>query len=180
MFSTRPPAASTSPARRRDTEYGLSRAPSARYRQYRQAIRRSVALGRFDAGLRLNNAGAGGLDGGAGGGDSGFRRLQRRAGAFCRGAIVIQLLAETGAALRQGILSGRDCFPLWSRAPPDAASQLLRWRAFHFAADRAGSGGRQDRAFRFLDLRGGFKTLLVQYTGIHSRQHLSSARTDPL
>jgi hypothetical protein len=36
-----------------------------------------------------------------------------------------------------------------------------------------------DRAFRLLDLRGGFKTLLVQYPGIHPRQHLSLAHKLP-
>ncbi|MBX4340937.1 hypothetical protein K4G93_22675, partial [Mycobacterium tuberculosis] len=51
-------------------------------------------LGGFDAGLRLNNAGAGSFDGGAGGGDLGFRRFQRRAGALCGRAIVIQLLGR--------------------------------------------------------------------------------------
>lgn len=49
-----------------------------------------------------------------------------------------------------------------------------RFAGAHFTLSliEQGSGG-QDRAFRFLDLRGGFKTLLVQYPGIHSRQHLS-------
>ena len=49
-----------------------------------------------------------------------------------------------------------------------------RFAGTHFTLSliEQGSGG-QDRAFRLLDLRGGFKTLLVQYPGIHSRQHLS-------
>ena len=130
-------------------------------------------LGGFDAGLRLNNAGAGGLDGGAGGGDLGFRRLQRRAGALCRGAIVIQLLGGDGAALRQGIRAD-----VTFRCGVELRLTLLhnRFAGAHFTLPliEQGSGG-QDRAFRFLDLRGGFKTLLVQYTGIHSRQHLSLA-----
>ena len=123
--------------------------------------------------MRLNNAGAGGLDGGAGGGDLGFRRLQRRAGALCRGAIVIQLLGGDGAALRQGIRAD-----VTFRCGVELRLTLLhnRFAGAHFTLPliEQGSGG-QDRAFRFLDLRGGFKTLLVQYTGIHSRQHLSLA-----
>lgn len=94
MFSTRPPAAGLRLAQRHDTECGRR----GGFELAIVNIGEDPPLGRlggFDAGLRLNNAGAGSFDGGAGGGDLGFRRFQRRAGALCGRAIVIRCWAET-------------------------------------------------------------------------------------
>ncbi len=116
-----------------------------------------------------------------------------------RAASMAARAAETGlspipaprgrsAAARSSSSCWAETAPRWERvlertwrfavesSSAGAASLPLRWHAFHFVADRARLW-RRDRAFRFLDLRGGFKTLLVQYPGIHSRQHLSGART---
>lgn len=170
MFSTRPPAAGLRLAQRRDTECGRR----GGFELAIVNIGEDPPLGRlggFDAGLRLNNAGAGSFDGGAGGGDLGFRRFQRRAGALCGRAIVIQLLGRDGATLGEGVGAN-----MAFRRGIQLRLALLHYRfaGAHFTLSliEQGSGG-QDRAFRLLDLRGGFKTLLVQYPGIHSRQHLS-------
>ncbi len=158
MFSTRPPAAGLRTAQRRDTECG-----------HRGGFELAIVnigedpplgrLGGFDAGLRLNNAGAGSFDGGAGGGDWAFADSSA-ARALCGRAIVIQLLGGDGSTLGEGV--GANMAFRRGIQLRGAASLPLRWHAFHFVADRARLW-RRDRAFRFLDLRGGFKTLLVQY-----------------
>ena len=56
-----------------------------------------------------------------------------------------------------------------------------RFAGTHFTLSliEQGSGGK-DRAFRLLDLRGGFKTLLVQYRVSILASTSPGARTDPL
>ena len=121
--------------------------------------------------MRLNNAGAGSFDGGAGGRDLGFCRFQRRAGALCCRAVVIQLLGGDGAALRQGIRAD-----MAFRRGIQLRLALLHhcFAGAHFTLPliEQGSGG-EHRAFRLLDLCGGFKTLLVQYASIHPREDFS-------
>ncbi|WP_239508986.1 hypothetical protein, partial [Stenotrophomonas maltophilia] len=77
--------------------------------------------------------------------------------------IVIQLLGGDGATLGEGVGAN-----MAFRRGIQLRLALLHYRfaGAHFTLSliEQGSGG-QDRAFRFLDLRGGFKTLLVQYPG---------------
>ena len=132
MFSTRPPAADFA-AQRRDTECG-----------HRGGFELAIVnigedpplgrLGGFDAGLRLNNAGAGSFDGGAGGGDRAFADSSA-ARALCGRAIVIQLLGGDGSTLGEGV--GANMAFRRGIQLRGAASLPLRWHAFHFVADRA-------------------------------------------
>ncbi len=135
MFSTRPPAAEDF-ARLSDAILNAAIAGAfSSLSSISARIRRSVASGGFDAGLRLNNAGAGSFDGGAGGGDWAFADSSA-ARALCGRAIVIQLLGGDGATLGEGV-GANMAFRRGIQLRPGAASLPLRWHAFHFVADRA-------------------------------------------
>ncbi len=179
MFSTRPPAAEDF-ARLSDAILNAAIAGAfSSLSSISARIRRSVALGGFDAGLRLNNAGAGSFDGGAGGGDWAFADSSAARALSAAARSSSSCWAET-APRWERVLERTWRFAVESSSAPALLHYRFAGTHFTLSLIEQGSGGR-DRAFRFLDLRGGFKTLLVQYPGIHSRQHLSlGARTDPL
>ena len=115
-----------------------SRGLSARYRQYRRGSA-ARSPGGFDAGLRLNNAGAGSFDGGAGGGDTGFRRFQRRAGA-------LRPRDRHPAAGRRRRHAGRGCWSEhgvspWNPAPPALLHYRFAGAHFTLSLIEQGSGG---------------------------------------